>query len=339
MDVLAGTMADAALAALEEAIGAFGAAIIHRFIVVRAGDQYRNCGLPVTLAHLESTNIQAAHFVAADPGTSSGEGIKLNKKQMNTGRNRMRGCRLLALTLGMTAGVAAPGWADTIVPPPAISGVCSDGTSTSDAGTTACAGGSISISTEPFAAVTANFVGGGSHGSGGAGGTAMLMYDVIVNGGSPGDAVPLTVQAVLSTNSLGGDGSDVTNASASIGLTFANGNQLASQSVFCGNVLRGEDCSNSQWSGTLSAFAWVGYDNLVGLSVTADIAGAGFAQAYADPFISIDPAFAAANPQYSLSLNVSNDLAPSPEPSGWVLMAGAGGAWLVVSSRRRRATA
>jgi hypothetical protein len=36
MDVLAGTMADAALAALEKAIGAFGAAVIHRFIVVRA---------------------------------------------------------------------------------------------------------------------------------------------------------------------------------------------------------------------------------------------------------------------------------------------------------------
>jgi hypothetical protein len=101
-------------------------------------------------------------------------------------------------------------------------------------------------------------------------------------------------------------------------------------------VLREEDCSDSQWSGTLSAIAWVGYDNIVQINASAGVAGAGFADATADPHVYIDPAFAALNPQYSLSLNVSNDLAGAPEPSAWLLAITAAGALGCFRFLRRR---
>jgi hypothetical protein len=187
-------------------------------------------------------------------------------------------------------------------------------------GGASCAGGSVSSSGSPYAATSASFVGIGDHGSGFSGGSAQLTYDVIVNGGNPGDAVPVFVEASLFTDALGGDASDVTDAGATISLSFANGNSSAAESVGCGNVLRGTGCSANQWSGTLHATAWVGYDNLVTLESTVSIAGAGFARAYADPHIYIDPAFAELNPEYSLQFNVSNDLpASAPEPSSWLL--------------------
>jgi len=110
--------------------------------------------------------------------------------------------------------------------------------------------------------------------------------------------------------------------------------------VFCGNVLRHEDCSNPKWSGTLSAVGWVGYDNIVTLSASAETSGTGFADAFADPHVYIDPAFLALHPQYALEISplVGNELAGNesvgaPEPATWFLT---GGALMLAGLLRRR---
>jgi hypothetical protein len=68
---------------------------------------------------------------------------------------------------------------------------------------------------------------------------------------------------------------DVMNTSANIGLTFYNGNYGSSESVACGNVARGEDCSHPSWSGSLTALAGVGYDNIIGIGASTDVSGSG----------------------------------------------------------------
>jgi hypothetical protein len=190
------------------------------------------------------------------------------------------------------------------------------------------------VADEPFADVMSDFTGIGAAGRGGTGGTAELTYYVVVTGGNVGDAIPVDVDASLFSDSLGNEFRDITTADASITLNFANGTSGNSASVSCGNVKRGEACPSTQWSGTLSATAWVGYNNIVTLVADASITGGGFADAYADPHIYIDPTFAAANPQYGLELNVSNDMpSAAPEPSTWLL--GVAGVGIVAGVRRK----
>jgi len=228
-------------------------------------------------------------------------------------------CGELVIALCLCAAFAAPGRADTVSAP--FFALNCNGAQSWAEGQLSCAGGSVSSSGSPYAVVTSNFAGIGYEGGDDTGGTAQLTYYVVVSGGNPGDAVPVDVAANLSTKALGDTGYDVMDASASITLNFANGTSGDFASAECANVLRGGDCSNNQWSGTLHATAWVGYDNTVTLMASTTLAGAGFAEADADPHVYIDPTFAAANPQYSLLLNVSNDLPSSvaPEPASWLL--------------------
>jgi hypothetical protein len=134
--------------------------------------------------------------------------------------------------------------------------------------------------------------------------------------------VPLIVTGSLDTSATGGGPGDVIDTSAGIGLTFFDGNNGASADVSCGNVARGEDCSNPTWSGTLTAVAVEGYDNVIGISATTTVQGLGTGYAFADPVVSIDPTFLAANPEYSLILNVGNTSSTAPEPSTMLLACG-----------------
>lgn len=245
--------------------------------------------------------------------------------------------RSFAIALCLCAAFAAPGWADDINAPIFMLNCNGDQVYSNTGGQSSCEGGSVSAFASPYATVTSNFVGIGSYGSGVTGGTAQLTYYVVVSGGNPGDAVPVDVAATLSSNAQGPTAADVTDSSASITLNFANGTSSGLENVGCSNVLRGGDCSDNQWSGTLSAIAWVGYDNTVTLVASTGIAGAGFAQAYADPHVYIDPMFAAANPQYNLLLNVSNVMPSTgvPEPASWLLEIGALSVLAVLYLRRR----
>jgi hypothetical protein len=157
----------------------------------------------------------------------------------------------------------------------------------------------------------------------GSGSTSGLIgYYVVVTGGQNGDAVPVDVTGSLFTSASGATAGDVVDTSAGISISFFNGNNGASQSVFCGNVLRGEDCSNPTWSGTLSALAVVGYDNTIGIQATTLVSGSGTGYAFADPYVYIDPAFLATHPGYGLALNVGNTASATPEPSTLLLTSG-----------------
>ena len=201
-------------------------------------------------------------------------------------------------------------------------------------------GAILDITSLPAVSLTALVTGLGSQGSGVSDGAGFFQYDVLITGGQFGDSVPLFVDGALSAHGLGVDGYDVTDSSATLALSFANGNHGAAAAVSCGNILRGSDCSNSNWSGTLAAVGWVGYDNWVELTVSATVAGAGFANAYADPHVYIDPVFLAANPGYDLVLNVGNSLAPAtatPEPSSLLFAASALAGVALLRRRNRRA--
>jgi hypothetical protein len=230
-----------------------------------------------------------------------------------------------ALLCFCTAAImAAPGRASTI-PLPVTSG-SAGGVPVTGTGTYGPPDQQVIITSDPNVFLTAHSVGQGSHGSGDASAGAMFIYDVWILGGQVGDVVPLLVDGWLTTNGIGEDGADVTDAQASLSLSFANGNSSALASVSCGNVLRGGDCSltASTWYGTLSADGWAGYDNFVGLAVGTEIAGAGYANAYGASHVRIDPAFLLDHPGYSLAFpdGVGNSLGATPEPAAWLLFAG-----------------
>ena len=245
--------------------------------------------------------------------------------------SRMRSLLFVACA---SAIMAIPSAADTIaVPAPSIEvngGVGNFGTFTTP-------GSSITLSSLPNPSITASTTGLGPNDSNNEfSAEGLLEYYVVITGGQQGDPVPLTVAGSLSTSASGGDSGDVINSTASIGLTFYSGNYGASESVGCGNVARGEDCSNPTWSGTLTAIAGEGYSNVISIAVTTTVESAGTATAFADPYVYIDPAFLAANPEYSLTLNVGNTPASTPEPST-LLLASSCLLGLFIARRRKRA--
>jgi hypothetical protein len=213
--------------------------------------------------------------------------------------------------------MAIPSAADTItVPAPVIDlngGV-------GDFGTYSSPGSTITLSSFPNPSITANTTGLGPNDSANEfDTTGLIEYYVVVTGGQYGDLVPLTVAGSLSTSASGGDAGDVINSNASLSLVFFDGNYGASESVSCGNVARGEDCSNPTWSGTLTAIAGEGYNNAIAISVSTAVESEGTATAFADPYVYIDPAFLAAHPNYSLTLDVGNTPSGAPEPSTLLL--------------------
>lgn len=218
--------------------------------------------------------------------------------------------------------IAIPAAADTIAVPDPIIEVNGG---VGDFGTFTNAGSTITLSSLPNPSITAVTSGNGDT-------EGLIEYYVVLTGGQFGDQVPLTVVGSLSTGASGGGPGDVINSYASIGLSFFDGNNGGSESVFCGNVARGEDCSDPAWSGSISAIAVEGYSNAIGISATTEVSGLGTANAFADPYVYIDPAFLADHPGYSLALNVGNSPAGTPEPSTLVL----GAACLVILFVARR---
>jgi hypothetical protein len=214
-------------------------------------------------------------------------------------------CACLTLVVPVTATTI------TFVPAPVIQVNGEPG----DFGTFSTPGSTITLASLPNPSITATTSGSGST-------EGIIDYYVVITGGQFGDAVPLLVTGSLSTSASGGTANDVVDTSAGIGINFFNGNYGASESVSCGNVLRGEDCSNFSWSGTLSALAVVGYDNVIAISASTTVSGSGTGYAFADPYVYIDPAFLATHPDYGLALNVGNTASTTPEPSTLLLASG-----------------
>jgi hypothetical protein len=218
--------------------------------------------------------------------------------------------RSLLLAACAPAIMALPSVADTIPAP-----VIEVNGGVGDFGTFENTGSTITLSSLPNPSITAVTSGDGdTEGS--------IQYFVVLTGGQFGDQVPLTVTGSLSTSASGGGPGDVINSSASIGLVFFDGNNGGSESVGCGNVARGEDCSDPTWSGSISAIAVEGYDNTIGIFASTDVSGVGTATANADPYVYIDPDFLAEHPEYSLELNVGNTASATPEPSTLLLASG-----------------
>jgi len=214
--------------------------------------------------------------------------------------------------------------------PPAYTMIC-DGADTFTEGTASCNGGSIGGFNTPYTEATANFVGSGTRVSG----SSEVVYDIDVEGGNPGDIVPLDVDAYLYTDASGATAGDVINSVASIHLEFGGGTYSLLQSVGCGNVLRNANsCTTPVWSGTLNENAVDAAFNKIILVASADVDVNGSSDALVDPHVYIDPTFAAANSEYTVTLNVSNDLpSQAPEPSTWLL--GLAGLGIVAGVRRK----
>ncbi|MCU1329997.1 MAG: hypothetical protein JWN34_5367 [Bryobacterales bacterium] len=178
--------------------------------------------------------------------------------------------------------------------------------------------------------------------------SANIFYTIQLLGGDAGDRVPISIDGYLWTTASAGadDGGAVINSDASLSISAANGNSGAQMHVSCGNVVRGQDCSNSMWRGTLSVIAWAGYDINIGISASAGVCcgqSSMVGDAYADPFVYIDPQFAALHPEYSLAFpqGIGNTLVDSaaPEPASLALSLGGLAALAGLTVRKRRAAA
>jgi hypothetical protein len=225
--------------------------------------------------------------------------------------------RSLLFAASVSVIMAVPAQSSIFVPPPVIEVNGGVG----DFGSHSTPGSTITLSSLPNPSITANTTGLGPDDSANEYSTeGAIGYYVVITGGQYGDSVPLIVTGSLATGASGGDAGDVINSYASIGLTFYNGNYGASESVGCGNIARGEDCSNPTWSGSLTAIAGEGYNNFIDITAWTVVESSGTAYAFADPYVAIDPAFLADNPEYSLALNVGNTPAEAPEPSALLLL-------------------
>ena len=155
-------------------------------------------------------------------------------------------------------------------------------------------------------------------GGGSAYAVAYLKYYFTLTG--PGSAlVPLSARIVASMQSVN-HGSTQSGVSAGVYISAAS-----TTAVNLGSP-QGFDIDHT-FTGTQSFLARSGDLDFVLLSVSAGtsadfVHNDGFARAYADPFISIDPAFAVANPGYSLSFSpgVGNSPGGVPEPAAWAMM-------------------
>ncbi len=225
--------------------------------------------------------------------------------------------RTLLFSICASVALAVPAAADTI-PLPSIQVNGAPG----DFGSYVTPGSTIILSSLPNPSVTATTAGLGPNDTANeyyAQGS--ISYNVEITGGQYGDSVPLLVAGSLSTSASAPDGGDVSYGQASIGITGFGGIYGDSASAFCGDVIRGADCSHPTWSGILSAIGGVGYNNLIQISAMSVVESSGSAYAFADPYVYIDPTFLAANPGYSLVLNVGNSPTAAPEPSTLMLAA------------------
>lgn len=149
---------------------------------------------------------------------------------------------------------------------------------------------------------------------------AVLTFDFTIVGPTPGTVVPVNYAALMSVT--GADSQTYVN------LTL---NQVTNlQHVFCG----GGSCPASFLTGSFTVRA--GQFQLLTLGAAAHTeTGQSAAEAWIDPYIYIDPTWAAANPGYSVifSAGIPNAAAPIP-PAAWLF----GSALGLIGLRRRAAT-
>ena len=134
-----------------------------------------------------------------------------------------------------------------------------------------------------------------------------LDYDFQVEGGSPGDSVPL----LIATNLLA-SGTYPQYGAASIGVFTGGGVGLAGEMV----CTYPSDCPATQFSGTLSLTASAGDVYRIHLRAIAEGSNV---SASADPYIYVDPHFAGAG-NYSIAVSSGVANAPVPEPATWAMM-------------------
>jgi hypothetical protein len=221
------------------------------------------------------------------------------------------------LLCGCAAVLSASLRADTIPPYEMTTGGCTVNIFV-PGGCSSETGGAVNVTALPAVSLSASQSGVGNY-AGAYSVFATFAWDVKANGGNDGDAVPVLVSGVLRASSAIADANSAAGGLARLTLNFANGTIFKQAAAECDF-----DCPGSDWQGTLTATAWVGYQNIIGLDVSAGVEGNGFAATYADPYVYIDPAFLADHPGYSLEFSpgVGNGLATStPEPSTLLLTA------------------
>lgn len=208
----------------------------------------------------------------------------------------------LAIALTALCAAAMPSVARALALPQ-TSTFCqlSDGTSTS--GALGCTQGgleSVTLSLAPQVTLLANF-----NSAPGFDTIGSVKYDFQVVGGHAGDAVPVLVDAQLSTVAAG-------NSFASAGILVSVGSFFV-QKIACTNP---SQCAAASFDGTLQLTMLSGQTGTIDLTIQAasGFPVAGPAQAFADPFIRIDPSFANAE-IYSVVVPDGVGNAPLPEPA------------------------
>ncbi len=235
-----------------------------------------------------------------------------------------------AATLGRAAVFAflvfgRAGLAATL-PPPTTLVECVDFTVTDDPGSCSVSGrdaaASASLALSPFVFLVAHSESGpiNSLFNPGAGAVGFVTYSFQVQGGNPGDIVPMFISANL-TASASSASHALGQAETLVHTSFGNTDAVVCTNGNCGTTA-------TSFSGTFGFNTLSGEGgDFIQLSVEAqsgDSLFAEFADASADPLIFIDPSFANAG-SYSIVLSpgVANALGSVPEPGTWVLFASA----------------
>jgi hypothetical protein len=213
--------------------------------------------------------------------------------------------RLLVCAFGLSVFCAVAS-ATTVLDPPAFFATC-PGSQYFGAGTYSCPGATVTVGSSPDPIARTITAGDNSA-------QATVAYYFEITGGNPGDTVPFDVSASLFTTA----GGDLDSASGQSAIEVDAFSLTLNQSVSCGYVPGFPDtCLNPQWSGTLSGTTESGYVNTIHLSATSGSQGDANSSAMADPYIYIDPAFAATHQQYTLVVGADNPApnASIPEPA------------------------
>jgi hypothetical protein len=205
----------------------------------------------------------------------------------------------------------------TSLPGPVTVAECVDGVVLDDpascvqSGNDAIATGSLTLS--PFVSLTAASSSGPINDffNPGAGAFVSAKYSFQVNGGNPGDVVPILISTSLTANA-----SSFSHAygfaEVVIHTGFGNSSEVVCTNGTCGTT-------NTSFSGTFSTFAFSGETgDTVQLEIEASSGDSPFAEsanASADPFLFVDPSFAgASNYHIDVSPGVGNASPSVPEP-------------------------
>lgn len=194
-------------------------------------------------------------------------------------------------------------------------------------GNYAFAGNSTTIVGSPSPAVSGHAVAQNIRGSV----ESIIRYGYAVEGPVNGISVPLFVVPILYASVSAAD--PRSNAMARFEMTAAG-----NAGVHLYNILAEASSAGrptAAFSGTLPFSASSGAVGFINLQVDAVVWGAGTADAFADPYIFIDPAFLASNPGYSVVLSPGIGNAPVPEPAALVQL-GVGLAAVAFVRRRRK---